>query len=185
MSTTADQLVAAYLKRLDAELAGLPRARRREVVQEISQHIEDARPELPTQNEAEIRNVLDRLGDPAEIAAEARERSGVHVRKPGWQEIGALIMLLAGGLILPVIGWFVGVVLLWVSDAWETRDKVIGTLLVPGGLLTPLGLVVVATSASAAPVLGIALLVALTLAPLATTAYLAWRLRQPVVALAV
>jgi hypothetical protein len=179
MSPTADQLVSMYLKRLDAELASLPRARRREVVQEISQHIEEARAELTTQNEAEIRNVLDRLGDPAEIAAEAGERSDVPVRKAGWEEIGALLMLLVGGLILPVIGWFVGVLLLWVSDAWETRDKVIGTLLVPGGLLTPLGLVLVATSASAAPVLGLVLLVALTLVPLATTAYLAWRLRQP------
>jgi hypothetical protein len=187
MSPTADQLVSAYLKRLDAELADVPRARRREVVQEISQHIEEARAELTTQNEAEIRNVLDRLGDPAEIAAAARERSDVHVQKAGWQEIGALIMLLAGGLILPVIGWFVGVVLLWISDAWETRDKLIGTLLVPGGLVSPLGLGVVAAAPAtgATLVLAITLLVALTLIPLATTAYLAWRLRQPSVPAAV
>lgn len=196
MSSAADQLVSDYLKRLDAELAGLPRARQREVVQEISQHIEEARSELATQSEAEIRNVLERLGDPAEIAAEARGRVDVvQQRKAGWIEIVALIMLLAGGLILPVIGWFVGVVLLWVSDAWVARDKVIGTLLVPGGLVAPLGLGVVAASASGCgtpvgssapcagsgtPVLGITLLVAFTVVPIATTAYLAWRLRHPV-----
>jgi hypothetical protein len=191
-----DQLVATYLKRLDAELAGLQRARRREVVQEISEHIAEARSQLETQTEADIRTLLDRLGDPAEIAAEARERFGVRERKPGWLEIGALIMLLLGGLILPVIGWFVGVVMLWSSELWTTRDKVIGTVLVPGGVGASVGLAVFGTTASGCnrpvgssvpcdagrgtAVLGVALLIAVALLPLATTAYLAWRMRQPV-----
>ena len=36
-------------------------------------------------------------------------------------------------VLLPVL-WVVGVVLLWRSRAWTTRDKLIGTLVVPGGL---------------------------------------------------
>ena len=44
------------------------------------------------------------------------------------------MMLLVGGLILPVVGWLIGVVMLWVSNAWNVRDKVIGTIFVPGGL---------------------------------------------------
>ena len=57
-------------------------------------------------------------------------------------------MLLVGGLIVPIVGWFVGVVLLWVSNAWNVRDKVIGTLFVPGGLGLSFFLLFVGLSAS-------------------------------------
>ena len=80
-----------------------------------------------------VRNVLDRLGEPDEIADDARHRLGLQRRgRPG--EIFALIGLLVGGFVF-VIGWFVGLALLWVSDAWTTREKLVGTLVVPGGLL--------------------------------------------------
>jgi hypothetical protein len=36
-------------------------------------------------------------------------------------------------VLLPLV-WVVGVVLLWRSRAWTPRDKLIGTLVVPGGL---------------------------------------------------
>jgi uncharacterized membrane protein len=72
-----DELVANYLESLEEELSDLPRPRRRELVQEISEHIDEARPGLTAQSEAEIRTVLDRLGNPADIAAEARERFGL------------------------------------------------------------------------------------------------------------
>jgi hypothetical protein len=32
-----------------------------------------------------------------------------------------------------VIGWLVGVALLWTSNRWTPREKLAGTLLVPGG----------------------------------------------------
>jgi uncharacterized membrane protein len=76
MSSTADKLIDDYLKRLNRDLAGFPRARRRELVDEISEHIAEARADLETENEAAIRTLLDRLGDPEDIAAEARERFG-------------------------------------------------------------------------------------------------------------
>ena len=57
--------------------------------------------------------------------------------EPGWVEVGALIMLLVGGLVLPVIGWVIGIVLLWTSNVWNVRDKVIGTIFFPGGLGLP------------------------------------------------
>ena len=75
MSTSADKLVEDYLDRLERELADFPSARRRELVQEISEHIAEARAGLESENEAEIRNLLDRMGDPADIAAEARGQS--------------------------------------------------------------------------------------------------------------
>jgi hypothetical protein len=122
MSPTADKLVEDYLKRLNAELRDLPRARRRELVDEISDHIAEARAGLETEDEAEIRTLLDRLGEPEEIAAEAGERHGTRPkRRP--LDVAALILLPIGGVVLPVLGWFVGVALLWLSDAWTTRTS--------------------------------------------------------------
>ena len=140
MSTTPDKLVERYLKHLEVELDDLPRDRRREIVDDIAGHIAEVRAGLQHETEADVRNILEGLGDPAEIAADARERFDVQPAptgppyKPGWIEIGALVLLLVGGLIVPIFGWLIGVVLLWVSNAWNVRDKIIGTLFVPGGL---------------------------------------------------
>jgi uncharacterized membrane protein len=87
MTATADRLVDDYLKRLDRELGDLPRARRRELADEIAAHIEEARADLHIESEAEIRNLLERLGDPADIAAEERERLGVQPGRAGAIEI--------------------------------------------------------------------------------------------------
>jgi hypothetical protein len=199
MASNAEKLVNDYLKRLNAELRDLPRARRRELVEEISEHISEARADLESENEAAIRTLLDRLGDPEEIAAEARQRFGVAPRKVGWKEVGALILLPIGGVILPVLGWFIGIVLLWISDAWSTRDKLVGTLLFPGGLLLPLGLGVMAEGSSSCstpvgtecpPGSGgteawqVALVVMLVLVPVLTTIYLARRIRRTAAATA-
>jgi uncharacterized membrane protein len=129
--------VDGYLRELEEELRDLPPARRRELVEEIREHIESSLGE--SRDEAEVRNVLDRLGDPADIAAEARERFGIERKKPGIREILALILLPIGAFVIPVLGWFIGAVLLVSSTVWTSREKVIGLLVVPGGLL-PAGL---------------------------------------------
>jgi len=209
MSTTPDKLVERYLKHLEVELDDLPRDRRREIVDEISGHIAEARAGLEHETEADVRNILEGLGDPADIAEDARERFDVRPPaqpqpfKPGWMEVAALVFLLIGGLIIPIFGWVIGVVLLWVSNAWNIRDKIIGTLFVPGGLGLPIGLALFSSSASggtcgpviagsgraitAAPCsydtsstnyFGIVALIALIVIPIVTTAYLAYRLRQ-------
>jgi uncharacterized membrane protein len=207
MSTRADELINEYLDRLEEELADFPSTRRRELVQEISAHIAEARASLENEDEASIRNLLDRIGDPADIAAEAAgplapeapapaERL-VQDRRAGAIEIGALVLLLIGGLVLPVIGWIVGVVLLWVSSAWTVPQKLLGTLVVPGGLALPIGLGVLATSSAtcvqvplpATPnavacssgggggqTLGTILVILLAVASVATVAYLARRI---------
>jgi HAAS domain-containing protein len=192
MSSTADKLIDDYLKRLNRDLAGFPRARRRELVDEISEHIAEARADLETENEAAIRTLLDRLGDPEDIAAEARERFGARPKGSGW-DVVALIMLLVGGVILPVIGWIIGVVLLWVSETWTTHEKLVGTLVVPGGLALPIFIELTATSSQlcssyngqpavceggrslAASILVISGMIVLFLAPIVTTAFLARR----------
>jgi uncharacterized membrane protein len=220
MSTTPDKLVERYLKHLEVELDDVPGDRRREIVDEIAGHIAEARAGLEHETEADVRNILEGLGDPADIAAEARERFEVQAPapqsqyKPGWMEIGALVMLLVGGLVIPFAGWLVGVVLLWLSNAWNVRDKVIGTLFVPGGLGLSLFLLFFAASAGfsgggscefdpgtgreinctdfgasdstgAFDVVKVLLLAAIIVAPIITTAYLAYRLRrQPAAATA-
>jgi hypothetical protein len=196
--STADSLVNDYLDRLESELAGVPRAGRREVLDEIEAHIAEARAELPADDEVDVRNLLERLGDPSEIAAEVRERFGVRRTRTTWREVGALILLPFGGLAVPLVGWLVGVALLWLSDAWTSRDKLIGTLLLPGGLFGPVLLAFLASNTTGGtchptfaggptycggdrvyswPLVLFALLVVI---PLAAEGYLIWRLRRGV-----
>jgi uncharacterized membrane protein len=209
MSTTPDKLVERYLKHLEVELDDLPRDRRREIVDEIAGHIAEARAGLDDETESDVRNILEGLGDPADIAEDARERFDVRTPapaqpfRPGWLEVAALVFLLIGGLLIPLFGWVIGVVLLWISNAWNVRDKVIGTLFVPGGLALPMALALFSSglsggtcgpvisgngrSITAAPCsydttstnyLGVVALIVLIVLPIVTTAYLAYRLRQ-------
>jgi uncharacterized membrane protein len=204
MKSSTDKLVENYLDRLDEALADLPRSRRRELVQEIEDHIAEARAELDPEDELGVRNLLDRIGDPSEIAAEAVGGRSPELQRARWRDVAALILLPIGGVVVPFLGWVVGVALLWVSDAWSTREKLIGTFVVPGGLLVPLGLMVMGSESSSCiavrsgggPTMvrtctdeggtnwGLVLLVAVfVLAPIASTAFLARRMRRPVQAL--
>ena len=199
VASNADKLVAEYLKALDSELRGLPRSRRRELTQEISEHIAEARSGLEADDEAGVREILERLGPPAEIAS-AEDPAGP--ARAGWTEVVALILLPIGGIIVPIVGWVVGAVLLWVSDAWSTKDKLIGTLLFPGGLLIPLALLFLAEESggcgsvvnpqlqpqqgvpSCPPADGVGaweilVMAALVIVPLMAIAYLARRLMRP------
>ncbi|MDP9225373.1 MAG: hypothetical protein M3P18_16325 [Actinomycetota bacterium] len=130
---SADREVAGYLKELDRHLSALPRRRRKEVLQEIADRIDESRQELGPDHP--IAEVLDRVGDPRAIALEAIQEEGVPPPRSRWLEIAALIFLLPGSLLLPIVGWLIGVILLWTSSIWTLRDKIIGTLILPGGLL--------------------------------------------------
>jgi hypothetical protein len=192
VTTKADKLLDDYLKRLNAELRGLSQARRRELVEEISEHITAARAEFDLEDEARIRTLLDQLGEPRDIAAEALEREGVKPRGR-WLDVLALILLPVGGIVLPVIGWVIGVVLLWMSETWTSREKLIGTLVVPGGLALPAFLGTIATSGGSCggpvggpvtcpdegpgllEIAGVVLLVALFVAAIASAVFLARR----------
>ncbi len=192
----ASGTVEHYLHELDEELRDLPPSRRRELLEEIREHIGSALAEVPEGEEAAVRNVLERLGEPAEIAEEARQRFGVPRAKPGFRETLALVLLPIGGVIVPVIGWVVGAILLAGSNVWTSREKVIGLLLVPGGLLPAAtflafasgpvcssivvqGREVSGTCSGGMPVwLAYVLVAALILAPLWTTYFLATRMNR-------
>jgi len=193
-ATHADQLIAGYLARLADAAKALPQGPRTELLDDMRRHIAEARGrESGEENDATILNILDRLGEPSVVVAETRERLGlqaVQPYRPGILEIGALILL--------VLFWPIGVVLLWISPAWNLRDRLIGTLLPPGGFMGVLifGLSVAtvqgpscggttqfgalnemcsptAEQTAFAAIVGILLLIL----PLITTAYLAIRLR--------
>ncbi len=70
-TTSVDEIVEEYLKHLDAALSQIPATRRRQLMIEIREHIDQARSELPEESEVAVRNLLSRLGRPEDIAAEA------------------------------------------------------------------------------------------------------------------
>ena len=118
-----DQLAADYLKRLRRAARTMPRARRRELLDEIAAHIAEAR----AAGVVPLQRVLDDLGDPKDIAATGSARRPLGVR-----EVAAVILLLLGGFIF-LAGWIVGLVLLWTSPRWRWPDKLLGTLVWPFG----------------------------------------------------
>ena len=83
---------------------------------------------------------LERVGDPAEIAREAHARLGVRPARPGWTDVAAVVLLP-----VPFLGWLVGAVLVWLSDVWRTRDKLLATLAGPG-IFVLMGLLVFGTT---------------------------------------
>jgi hypothetical protein len=126
----AEQLIDGYLARLRDAATDLPKNNRNELIDDMRAHIAEARGRDGNETDASILNILDRLGEPGVVAAEARERLGLRTpqpARPGALEVAAVILL-------PIF-WPIGFILLWVSPAWNWRDKLIGTLLPPGGYL--------------------------------------------------
>ena len=156
MSTDDDQLVEDYLRERHTAGQGLlPADRLDELIEEITAHIAEAR--QSDGSPLAVRNILDRLGDPADIVRAAADTppgspawsgapssaghpAGQPATQPGRAgalELAAVLFLLLGGIVIPVLGWFIGVVLLWMSPRWTAKDKLLGTLVWPGGLLAP------------------------------------------------
>jgi hypothetical protein len=135
---TLHPLATEYVKRLQRAARRLPPDRRVDLIAEIESHLAEALD--PRATEPEARNVLDRLGTPEAIVAAEQPASTEPAGGRGTKEMGAVLLLLFGGFIAG-IGWLAGVVLLWSSRAWTTREKWIGTLVIPGGLATPFFLV--------------------------------------------
>ena len=69
MNMHTDPLVDDYLRRLDAAASALPAHRRDELVSQIRDHLQEALRQAPAGDKAAVRNVLERLGPPEEIAA--------------------------------------------------------------------------------------------------------------------
>jgi uncharacterized membrane protein len=127
----ADQIISGYLSRLEVAVRTLPGGRGAELLDVFREHIAEARARTVDENDADLLNILDRLGDPIDIVAE--ERARLDAGNPVPADTRSLLDIMT--VVALLIIWPVGVVLLWMSDAWSTRDKLIGTLLPPGGSL--------------------------------------------------
>jgi hypothetical protein len=187
MTYDAEPEIERYLERLSKAARDLPKSRRRELLSEIEQHIHEELAETPATSKAQMLTLLERLGDPAEIAAAAGAGDPEVPVRSTTMEIVAIVLLLVGGFLF-VAGWLVGVVLLWSSGLWTLRDKLIGTLIIPGGLATVFYSFIVLPffgsdqSSSGPSTLGVigavAGLAVLILAPIATSIYLGRRLNK-------
>jgi uncharacterized membrane protein len=156
-----DDRLALYLATLQEELRNVDGRVRDGVVGDVARRIRDERADGRSLDE-----ILEETGDPRDIAADVRERHGVRERGV-WREIAAIILLLFGGVIIPIAGWFVGLYFLWSSPVWTVRMKIAATLLWPFGALGPLLL------AGSDPIYALLLVV-----PAGTTLFLSLRLRR-------
>jgi uncharacterized membrane protein len=138
--------VRDYLDRLRAEGRHLPPDRLQEVLDDVRNHVHDAvAAGVAGGDEAAVaaRNALERLGPPAEIVRAETEQSGVGGATPPAPGAGAMVrygeplaifLLMFGGFLL-VVGWLIGVALLWLSPTWRLREKLLGTFVWPLGYL--------------------------------------------------
>jgi len=96
VTTTENALVRGYLARLDAALAGLADEERRQIIDGVAEHAATALAELEEPTEADVQNVLARLGEPETIAGEAADRLG---KKRSRTEILTTPLIVIGAMI--------------------------------------------------------------------------------------
>ncbi|WP_417505851.1 HAAS signaling domain-containing protein [Microbacterium sp.] len=137
--TTADTLREEYLARLDEAMRGLPHG----VASDIRGGIVE---ELQGLDAADTAARIARLGDPVAIAREAQDEVPANPaivvaapvaappapRPPATSTrgfaIAAALTLSFGGFLVPVLGWFVGAVLVSISTLWKTWEKVVAII---------------------------------------------------------
>lgn len=133
MNMNTREALAEYIQALEYELKDLAPSDRAELVLEVRTHLEEARSAMPEAGATELRNIFERLGSPAEIAAEARQRFGVSSGPAG--PPAALVsarsvgMLEIATLVAWVIWWPIGILLTALSPRWSRRDKAIAILI--------------------------------------------------------
>lgn len=143
--TGARELIGDYLARLERATADLPVQERDELRDDIRSHLDEIH--AAGASEAELRDALDRLGSPESIAEAAGATTPppptpAPAARPSSRalDVLAVVLLLVGGIVIPGVGWVLGVVLLWVSSSWTVGERIVGTLILPGGLAAPLAL---------------------------------------------
>lgn len=165
--STPDELRSRYLSELEAATADLPADARDDLLTEIRAHLAQV---AGDGDEIALRDAIDRLGSPAEIAASARAAEGLPMLAPPmppasgtpasargpWpsktRDTWTVFMLLLGPVALAVLlgmvnrgllligaiaGTAIGWGLLWSSATWTTPEKLLGSLVWPGGFVTP------------------------------------------------
>ncbi|MGW2689838.1 HAAS signaling domain-containing protein [Streptomyces sp. NPDC001414] len=179
MKTVKHPLALAYLESVAREAANLAPERRNELLADLMEHITVAFSEQPAHTDADMKAILDRLGDPRTIVVTTHEGEIQTPPVSRWHSLVPLILLPVAGLagavnlVLGGIAMIAGVVLLWAAPHWSGRDKAIGTA---ASILVPIALVGIALAAARAgallePVL-LVLITASVLVPAAASVYL-------------
>ena len=128
--SSPEHLIHQYLEQVERELQDRPPAERAEIRDDLYFHIVEAVGEPASASEADVRNALDRLGHPQDVAFELRGRAPEAAEEPRSETVsgdktpGALEV---AAIILTALFWPIGVLLAWISQRWLTRDKVIAT----------------------------------------------------------
>lgn len=151
MTDTTPEVTTAYLAQLDAELDQLPADLHRDIVGGVEEELRGLDAEAAAAR-------IQQLGDPAFIAAEARAETPTGaplVRRdapaPGHGfSITAAVVLIAGSLLVPVVGALGGLLFVSQATAWTRREKAAAWLTSIGVAL----LAVAATSLMASAGLG-------------------------------
>jgi hypothetical protein len=172
------RLAERYVKELSSAARVLPQDRRAELVQDVRSHIEEALAEADRDDPAAVRAVLDGLGEPDEIVAAALadvDGEPVPVSRGMTGSETAAVLLLLFGALAAGLGWLVGLLLLWASPRWTLGDKLLGTFVLPGGVVLP---ALLAAAVANGSLFGpIALLAVGVVAPLLAAARLVQRAR--------
>ncbi|QAY72062.1 hypothetical protein ET445_00665 [Agromyces protaetiae] len=144
-----DQLSRAarvYLRELDAALAGVPQALRRDILDGIASDLAGLDPAAAAER-------IEQLGDPNEIAADvsggvpaasggepgasatalaappAQVAPPAPPVSPRWYVVVTSLVVAFGGFVIPVIGWIAGITMMWMSRSWARWEKWTATLL--------------------------------------------------------
>lgn len=132
-----------YLAELERALSGVAAEVRDGIMSGISEELSGLDAEAAA---ARIRT----LGDPEFIAAEARaethtdstpdsspvpNRRKTSAGEPRWFSVLAALLVALGGIVIPVVGWVIGIAMVWMSTTWRRRDKWVVTLLPVAGTM--------------------------------------------------
>ena len=108
-------LVDTYLELVDNALTGVPADQRDELLADLRLHISAEREALPEETEADLRQILDRLGPPETVAAAARSDAPLAPLPPPERSrldrrivlaIVAFVLLAALGAVMVVLLFF-------------------------------------------------------------------------------
>jgi len=133
-----DNAAMTYLLALSDALAGESAQVRGDIVAGVREELEGLDAEQTAAKIAE-------LGDPASVAASARKQQApVRVERivdvpvvgpplptaePRWLSLVAAVLVMLGGIVVPLVGWVAGIVVMWTSKAWMRRQKLFVTIL--------------------------------------------------------
>lgn len=128
----AGRLREAYLDRLDVALYEVPHRVATEIRAGIAEELEGLDAERMSAR-------IEQFGDPAVIAREAQAEPALHVtaappakeplpRARGFAVASSLVLSF-GGLVVPIVGWFVGVVMVLMSALWHRWEKAVALTL--------------------------------------------------------